>query len=58
MPNSTGSLDDWRMYGTPTKPKATSSGPKRLSGRRRIQYRPTRTGPRMKSAFCTASQPG
>jgi hypothetical protein len=59
MPYSTGSLDDWSRNGTPaTKPMATSNGPKRLSGLRRIQYRPTSTGPRMMSAFCAASQPG
>src|ERR687893_359552 len=39
-------------------PKAMSIGPKRLCGRRRHQYKPATTGPRMKSAFCTASQPG
>src|SRR6185436_18172643 len=35
-----------------------SIGPKLLCGRRRYQYKPARTGPRMKSAFWTASQPG
>src|SRR5918994_7503826 len=39
-------------------PKPMSIGPKRLCGRRRYQYKPAMTGPRMKSAFCAASQPG
>jgi len=32
-------------------PKPMSIGPKRLCGRRRHQYKPATTGPRMKSAF-------
>src|SRR3954449_4473170 len=39
-------------------PKPMSIGPKRLRGRRRYQYKPATTGPRTKSAFWTASQPG
>src|SRR3954468_21173520 len=39
-------------------PKPINIGPKRLCGRRRYQYKPATTGPRMKSAFCAASQPG
>src|SRR5215211_7856072 len=58
IPSSHGFADDCRMYTAPTKPNAISIGPKRLSGRRRTQYRPTNTGPRTRSAFCTASQPG
>src|SRR3954463_5980594 len=50
--------DDWRMYTAPMKPKTISNGPNRLAGRRRRQYRPTAVGPRITSAFCTASQPG
>ena len=46
MAYSTGTPEDCSRYGAhATRPVAISSGPKRLSGRRRSQYSPTRTGP-------------
>src|SRR4051794_18372613 len=50
--------DDCKTYSAPTNPKQIRIGPKRLCGRCRSQYRPINTGPKMKSAFCAASQPG
>ena len=55
----TGPLNDCRMYGIPpTSPAKSSNGPNFEAGRRRSQYRPTSTGPRIMSAFWAASQPG
>ena len=56
--NAHGVADDCKMYGTPRNPTTISTSPKRLPGRRRTQYSPVSTGPRMMSAFCTDSQPG
>ena len=56
--NSQLSLDDWRMYSTPTSAQPISIRPKGLRGRRRSQYTPVNAGPMTKSAFCAASHSG